>query len=180
LEKEIDANLAKADLTIPEGQKLRALIGPHAGFAYSGPNAAWGYKNIDADGYDRIVLMGPSHKVYLDFVAQTACQEYATPLGNIPIDRATVKKLEEASSVAKFDQVAVKYEENEHSLEMHCPYIRKIFKDKNITMVPLMVGDLPKEAWQEYAKALLPLFEDERTLFVVSSDFCHWGERFDF
>jgi len=76
--------------------------------------------------------------------------------------------------------VQKKHEENEHSLEMHCPYIRKIFKDKNITMVPLMVGDIPKEAWQEYAKVLLPLFEDERTLFIVSSDFCHWGERFDF
>ena len=33
---------------------------------------------------------------------------------------------------------------------------------------------------QDYAKALLPLFLDESTLFVVSSDFCHWGERFDF
>ena len=27
---------------------------------------------------------------------------------------------------------------------------------------------------------MLPYFEDERTLFVVSSDFCHWGKRFRF
>lgn len=63
---------------------------------------------------------------------------------------------------------------------MHCPYIRKIFKDKNITMVPIMVGDIPKDKYPLYAKELLPLFMDERTLFIVSSDFCHWGDNFDF
>lgn len=35
--------------------------------------------------------------------------------------------------------------------------------------------DLPK-----YASALLSYFLDEQTVFIVSSDFCHWGERFDF
>ena len=35
--------------------------------------------------------------------------------------------------------------------------------------------ELPK-----YANALLPYFLDEQTIFIVSSDFCHWGERFDY
>ena len=156
------------------------MIGPHAGFRFSGPNAAWGYKNIDPENYDRVVLMGPSHKVYLDFVAQTACSGWETPLGVIPIDTETVDKLESASSEFKFSRIQTKFEENEHSLEMHCPYIRKIFKGKDIKMVPLMVGDIPKDKWSGYAKVLLPLFMDERTLFIVSTDFCHWGERFEF
>ena len=73
-----------------------------------------------------------------------------------------------------------KYEENEHSLEMHLPYISKIFSEKKILLLPLMVGSIPSKKLPDYAKALLPFFMDERTLFVVSSDFCHWGERFDF
>ena len=73
-----------------------------------------------------------------------------------------------------------KYEENEHSLEMHLPYISKIFSEKKISLLPLMVGSIPSKKLPDYAKALLPYFMDERTLFVVSSDFCHWGERFDF
>ena len=73
-----------------------------------------------------------------------------------------------------------KYEENEHSLEMHLPYISKIFSEKKILLLPLMVGSIPSKKLPDYAKALLPYFMDERTLFVVSSDFCHWGERFDF
>jgi AmmeMemoRadiSam system protein B len=47
-------------------------------------------------------------------------------------------------------------------------------------MVPLMVGSVPTKSMPKYAKALLPYFLDERTLFIVSSDFCHWGDRFDF
>jgi len=39
--------------------------------------------------------MGPSHKVALDFVAQTLCSEWATPLGNIKVDVETVKRLAE-------------------------------------------------------------------------------------
>ena len=65
---------------------------------------------------------------------------------------------------------------------MHIPYIQKVFSDagKDFKMVPLMVGDIPEAKYKEYAKVLLPLFLDERTVFVISSDFCHWGSRFRF
>ena len=70
---------------------MRALIGPHAGFAYSGPNAAWAYINIvDPNAYDRVFVLGPSHKVYLDFVATTNCGVWATPLGNLAVDQGIV------------------------------------------------------------------------------------------
>lgn len=55
-----------------------------------------------------------------------------------------------------------------------------MFSEKKILLLPLMVGSIPSKKLPDYAKALLPYFLDERTLFVVSSDFCHWGERFDF
>lgn len=58
------------------------MIGPHAGFVFSGPNAAWAYKAIvDANAYDTVFILGPSHKVYLDFVATTICDQWNTPLG---------------------------------------------------------------------------------------------------
>ena len=43
-----------------------------------------------------------------------------------------------------------------------------------------MIGKIDDKKYHEYAKLLLPLFKDEKTVFVVSSDFCHWGSRFDF
>ena len=84
----------------------------------------------------------------------------------------------------QLEAVQTEIEENEHSLEMHLPYIQKVFSDagraNSLKMVPLMVGKVPADKYRAYAGLLLPLFMDERTFFVVSSDFCHWGSRFRF
>lgn len=66
---------------------------------------------------------------------------------------------------------------------MHLPFIKKVFTDSgnpDVKLVPLMVGELPKAAYRTYAKKLMPLFKDDRTVFIVSSDFCHWGANFDY
>ena len=68
-------------------------------------------------------------------------------------------------------------EDEEHSLEMHLPFIKKSLGD-NFKLVPIMVGATDYAMQQEYGKLLAPYFDDEDTLFVVSSDFCHWGKRF--
>ena len=46
LNEELNGYLAKADKTIAKDSRLRAIIGPHAGYKYSGPNAAWAYTNV--------------------------------------------------------------------------------------------------------------------------------------
>jgi len=73
-------------------------------------------------------------------------------------------------------------EEDEHSLEMHLPYIFKVFNDagKDVELLPMMVGQVKKADIPKYAKDLENHFMDPRTLFVISSDFCHWGEHFDY
>ena len=70
--------LSDASVTQPADGKLKALIGPHAGFRFSGPTAAWAYKNLaaKANDYDRVVLLGPSHKVYLDWIGTTDSEEW--------------------------------------------------------------------------------------------------------
>lgn len=37
--------------------------------------------------------MGPSHKVYMDFIGTTTAQEWETPLGNLTVDEQTVTDL---------------------------------------------------------------------------------------
>lgn len=120
---------------------LKALIGPHAGYRYSGPTAAWAYRNItNPDAYKRVLLLGPSHKIFLDFIGTTTCDEWATPLGNLQIDKAGVERLCSLDEDL-FQQIDKKYEENEHSLEMHIPYIRKMFQGRDdLLLLPLMVG----------------------------------------
>ena len=48
LNTELINNLSKTQVTQPEGSKLKALIGPHAGLRFSGPTAAWAYRNLAA------------------------------------------------------------------------------------------------------------------------------------
>jgi hypothetical protein len=61
---------------------------------------------------------------------------------------------------------------------MHLPFIKKVLGD--VSLVPLMVGELNDDERYDYARVLLPLFLDPATVFVVSSDFCHWGKDFDY
>ena len=65
---------------------------------------------------------------------------------------------------------------------MHLPYIAKVFGDAGqpIQLLPMMVGQVRGGDLPKYAEMLKELFLDPRTLFVISSDFCHWGEDFDY
>ena len=40
-----------------------------------------------------------------------------------------------------------------------------------------MVGDLKGDKGANYGKLLSPYLEDPSNLFVISSDFCHWGKQ---
>lgn len=46
------------------------------------------------------------------------------------------------------------------------------------TVVPIMVGSLSIESEALYGEILAPYLADPQNLFVISSDFCHWGQRF--
>lgn len=112
-----------APLQIP-CPRARAIIAPHAGYSYSGPPAAWAYKAIDWSNCRRVFLLGPSHHFYLTGCALSQCDQYATPLGNLKIDLEVV---EELRGTGMFDDMELEDDEAEHSLEMHLPYIYKMF-----------------------------------------------------
>lgn len=165
-------NTESLPLPVP---KCRAVIGPHAGYSYSGPAAAYAYKCIDPSNIERVFILGPSHHVYLDGCAVSACVEYETPLGNLKIDR---KITEELKATGRFETMTQSQDEDEHSIEMHLPYIYKVFDGKPIQVVPILVGAINTSKETTYGKLLAPYLKDPRNFFVVSSDFCHWGSRF--
>jgi len=73
-------------------------------------------------------------------------------------------------------------DEDEHSIEMHLPYIayRMPSKKNSFTIVPILVGSLSYSNEEVYGKILAPYLADTNNLFIISSDFCHWGSRFSF
>lgn len=77
-------------------------------------------------------------------------------------------------------------DEDEHSLEMHLPYIYKLlsrfFSSPNLfpPLVPILVGATGPSAERAYGALLAPYLADPGSVFIVSSDFCHWGSRFSY
>ncbi|KAJ3508302.1 hypothetical protein NMY22_g16657 [Coprinellus aureogranulatus] len=181
--KELDSQLSQwlqkvqpTDETFPI-QGCKAVIAPHAGYSYSGPAAAWAYKAIDTTGIKRVFILGPSHHFYLNGCALSSCTEYATPIGNLPLDLDTIEELRQTR---KFTPMNLDDDEAEHSLEMHLPYVRKVFEGQDIKIVPIVVGAISEESEAEYGALLSPYLAREDTFCVVSSDFCHWGSRFSY
>ncbi|KAG8888600.1 hypothetical protein FRB98_007364 [Tulasnella sp. 332] len=71
-------------------------------------------------------------------------------------------------------------DEDEHSIEMHLPYIRKVFEGQDIRIVPVLIGSLNQANEKRFGTILAPYLAKEDTFAVVSSDFCHWGSRFSY
>ncbi|WFC96160.1 hypothetical protein MBRA1_002816 [Malassezia brasiliensis] len=148
----------------PVVKGCKAVIGPHAGYRFSGPTAAWAYGCIDPITIRRVIVLGPSHHAKL-----------ATPLGDLRVD----KEVNDTLRTSKlFRLMSDEVDEDEHSMELHYPYIRKVFGDRDISVVPILVGQLSAVKAAQFAEVLAPHVADPATLVVVSTDFCHWGERF--
>lgn len=178
LNQEMDRWLNDVNIDAPK-QPIRAVIGPHAGYTYSGKTASHAYKHIDAQSYKRVVMMGPSHRKYIPGIALCRTNWIETPLGNLQVDLEAMEILGQA---AKYFAIKKSEDEEEHSLEMHFPWVAKVFKNRlnDIKIIPMIVGDIDEASSKAYALSLLPFLRDPQTLFVISSDFCHWGRRFEY
>ena len=75
--------------------KPRALIVPHAGYIYSGFTANIAFRLLANSGVKKVVVIGPSHRVYLNGTSISKYDDYETPFGNLPIDTKLIDKLTE-------------------------------------------------------------------------------------
>lgn len=177
LQEWLDVGNEAANATGTEETKsVRAIIAPHAGFRYSGPTAAHAYAYLQhLPSIKRVFILGPSHHVYLKGCALTTAAEYATPWGNVPTDFEVNEAL---MNTGKFSHMTLDVDEDEHSLEMQLPFIYKAMNGRKFSIIPIMVGDMKRNLEASYGRIFAPYFEDEGNLFVISSDFCHWGSRF--
>lgn len=171
LSRQIDTFLAQAAVN-PFDKKIQAMIVPHAGYMYSGPVAAYGYKAVSKNKYTTIVLMGPSHFYPFDGISVWMEGGFKTPLGVVPVDSDFTKKLVEAGKgVIPFGTTAVF--EKEHSLEVELPFIQKIFG--NVKIVPILMGNPDPKVCQALAALLSKLIGPrEDVLIIASSDMSHY------
>jgi AmmeMemoRadiSam system protein B len=158
-----------ADVAIPVAPVAspKALIVPHAGYVYSGPIAAGAYARLASvqSRIRRVVILGPTHRVAVRGLALPSARAFASPLGEVEVDREAVAVLAGLPQVVVSDSAHAL----EHSLEVQLPFLQSVLDDFRI--VPLAVGDASPG---EVAEVLDRLWGGPETLIVVSSDLSHF------
>jgi len=152
-----------------QGAPPRAVIAPHAGYVYSGPIAGSAFARLAPlrGQIRRVVLIGPSHQVAFHGLAVPSADAFATPLGEVPVDRAAVQRLLALRQVVERDDAHA----HEHSLEVQLPFLQEVLGE--FALVPLAAGDASAE---EVAEVLELLFDEPGTLVVVSTDLSHYHD----
>jgi len=152
---------------------LRGVVVPHAGYVYSGRAAATAYAGVAGGAYRRVVILAPSHFAAFRGVALPQVDGFETPLGVVPVDADQVAAL---ARHPLFREDADPYRD-EHALEIQLPFLQRVLPEARI--VPMLFGSLTAADHTVVATALRALIADG-TIFVVSSDFVHYGWRFGY
>lgn len=164
---EVDACLRAAR---PASVNAKVLVAPHAGYIYSGTVAGTAYATLkDRRGtIERVVLLGPNHRVGFTGLALSSAERWATPLGEIPVDMDAMARLRALPEVMVADEPFAQ----EHSLEVHLPFLQTVLGD--FTLVPVLVGNAEPES---VARVLRECWGGPETLIVISSDLSHFHDH---
>jgi MEMO1 family protein len=167
LAAEVHDLLGSVEQSAPRLGYPKALVVPHAGYVYSGGVAASAYDELAAarGSVRRVVLLGPTHRVAVRGLAVPSAQAFATPLGQVRIDREAIDSVRDLPQVVVSDAAHAL----EHSLEVQLPFLQEVLGD--FALVPFAVGAAEADA---VAQVLERLWGGAETVVVVSTDMSHY------
>jgi hypothetical protein len=181
LRAEVDAFLAAADPALrPAGRALLAVV-PHAGYRYSGPTAGrlYGLLRPEDPPPRRIFVLAPNHRTPLRQIALSGADAFATPLGQVPVDTATCRRLAGRPPFCLDDAAHA----HEHAVEIQLPFLQRVWPEPGPAIIPMLVPPLSAADAAEAAVALVEELAAEaagEALLLVSTDFTHYGASFGY
>lgn len=157
-------------------RSLIGLVSPHAGYVYSGPVAAHGFKYLAEDGLpETIIIIGPNHTGVGSGVSLYDSGVWKTPLGDVDIDDELADRIRNMSNLIDIDYSA---HQNEHSIEVQIPFIQYIYRkmDKTFNIVPivLMMQDINTavDVGRAIYEGIKSIARD--VVIIASTDFTHY------
>lgn len=181
LARTVDEFLARAAVE-QTGGPLLALIAPHAGYEFSGQVAAYSYSLLKGRKIERVVVISPCHVDAFPYSSVYGGDAYATPLGNIPVDKEFAKRL---ATLSPLIQVSSRGHgevqgRSEHSLEVQLPFLQRVLGQ--FKLVPIVMGQQGYEASRDLGVSLAKLLQGGKegpsaeldTVIVASSDLSHY------
>ena len=168
LKERVDDYL-KAAPSPPRGRILGAVV-PHAGYVYSGKTAGMALGAVPSGEVEKVVVMGPSHRVMVDGVNVFEVEEFETPLGPVAGDRDLSREIRQRLSLGTECPAF-----SEHSVEVQLPMVRRAFPSASV--VEIVFGPPKAEIFERVGEALASLAREHRLLVVASSDLSHYYPR---
>ncbi|MBR9676168.1 AmmeMemoRadiSam system protein B [Candidatus Woesearchaeota archaeon] len=159
-----------------ENKSLRAVVVPHAGYAYSGACAAWAYKKIGESKFsDTYIIIGPNHR---DTGSAISIEDWKTPLGIVRNDKDLTRIISEKTKISIDDSKHA----SEHSIEVQLPFLQFVSKDRltDLRIVPITLSHDIKIS--EFANNLREAIDESKkeVMIILSTDFTHYGRNYGY
>lgn len=154
---------------VVEPRPALALVGPHAGYVYSGAIAGQTWARVVVP--ERVVLMCPNHTGHGVPRSLWPGGGWRLPTGVVPVDEALGEAIR-ARCGAKPDRAAHLHE---HALEVHLPFA--LARQPRLRIAALCLGGLSLAECQEVGEGLAEVVResgDEPVLLVASTDMSHY------
>jgi len=155
----------KTEFTAPGNGTLRAIILPHAGYAYSGLAAAHASLVLNKNQFSKVIVAGPDHRIGFENVAVSTAAIWETPLGQIHVHE-DAEKLRNIPDIFKHVPAS---DSQEHSVEVVLPFLQYYLG--KFELVPMVVGT--RFDIHRVTDAVNSII-DQKTLFVASCDLSHY------
>ena len=145
------------------------LIAPHAGYVYSGPTAAAGYRWLATLGRPAwALILGANHTGMGRPISLAQEGTWRTPLGEVPIAAELAGRLVETGL-----EVSESAFLREHSIEVQLPFLQFLYGE-GLPFVPICVMTPSLPELMRAGEAIADVIRDEPGVVIVSSDFTHY------
>lgn len=173
LEKMIKRLVAGAPEVEIDG-KVMGLIVPHAGYEYSGPTAASGYKLIQGRTYDAVILLAPSHHEFIRGISIFNGSAYSTPLGPVAVDQELSRALASQDERIILSDLGHRTigQNSEHSLEVQLPFLQ-VLLGQELKIVAAVFHSQDFDLCQKLGTAIARVIRKKNILIIASSDLYH-------
>jgi AmmeMemoRadiSam system protein B len=168
----VDQYLDQAELPELPGQVI-AVIAPHAGHIYSGPVAGYAFAPLRGRSYDLVAVLSPMHQSYYEPLLTSAHAAYATPLGEVAVDKDACAELDARLRTALGQGLTPVAYDREHSLEIELPFLQRALSGE-FRLLPVMVHSQSTKVSEALGLALAETLRGKNAMVVASTDLSHF------
>jgi len=166
-----------------------AVIAPHIDFRVGGASYGPAYNALKHSDADTFIILGVAHQMSYDSF-MISSKDFDTPLGVMPTDREFIERFRGNVPFELTRNEAA--HKREHSIEFQAVFLRHIFPDRDIKIVPILTGSLHDyvesgrggAGGDEKLNVLYAALEEtardlgRKICYIAGADLCHIGKKF--